>query len=154
MTPEEKLAELGLELPAAGEAVGSYIGASLSGPLVFLSGHGPQRDGEYHYRGKVGRDLDVATAQQAAELVILNLLTSLKAEVGELARVRRIHKLLVLVNSDPEFTEQHKVAEGASRVLLAAFGDEVGKHARAAIGVATLPLGISVEIEGIVEVAG
>jgi enamine deaminase RidA (YjgF/YER057c/UK114 family) len=153
VTPEERLAELGLELPAAGEAVGSYIGASASGGLVFLSGHGPQRDGEYHYLGKVGRDLDVATAQQAAELVILNVLTSLKAEVGELSRVRRIHKLLVLVNSDPEFIEQHKVAEGASRVLLEVFGEEIGRHARAAIGVATLPLGISVEIEGIVEVA-
>jgi enamine deaminase RidA (YjgF/YER057c/UK114 family) len=151
--PEDRLAELGLELPDAAEAVGSYIGASSIGNLVFMSGHGPHRGGEYHFLGKVGRDLDVPTAQKSAELVILNFLRTLKTHVGELSRVRRIHKLLVLVNSDPDFTEQHKVAEGASRVLLEVFGEEVGRHGRSAIGIATLPLGISVEIEGIVEVA-
>jgi enamine deaminase RidA (YjgF/YER057c/UK114 family) len=153
LTPEQRLAEMQLELPDLAAAVGSYIGASSFGNLVFMSGHGPYRDGEFHYRGKVGRDLDVETAQKSAELVMLNFLATLKDHVGELSRVRRFHKLLVLVNSDPEFTEQHKVAEGASRVLLGAFGEEIGRHGRSAIGIATLPLGISVEIEGIVEVA-
>jgi enamine deaminase RidA (YjgF/YER057c/UK114 family)/quercetin dioxygenase-like cupin family protein len=151
-TPEERLAELGLELPGRATPVGSYIGASQSGDLLFVSGHGPYRDGEYRYLGKVGRELDVPTAQEAAELVILNFLRTVKDHVGELARVSRVHKLLVLVNSAPDFTEQHRVAEGASRVLLDVFGEDVGRHGRSAIGVATLPLGISVEIEGVIGV--
>jgi enamine deaminase RidA (YjgF/YER057c/UK114 family) len=119
------------------------------GELVFVSGHGPYRDGEFAYVGKLGRDLDVATGQESAQLVMLNLLASLKAEIGELDRVRRVVKLLVLVNSDPEFAEQHLVANGASDLLVEVFGEEIGRHARSAVGMAALPFGISVEIEGI-----
>jgi enamine deaminase RidA (YjgF/YER057c/UK114 family) len=82
MTPEERLAELGHELPAPNPAVGSYVGAVTVGNIVFVSGHGPYRDGEYVFKGKLGREVDVATGQKAAELTILNLLASLKAEIG------------------------------------------------------------------------
>lgn len=148
-TPEARLRELGLELPEPPAAVANYVGAVTVGDLVFVSGHGPTRDGELIFRGKLGRDVDVPTGQQAAQLTILNLLASLKAEIGELDRVARVVKLLVLVNSDPEFKEQHLVANGASDLLVSIYGRERGLHARSAIGMGALPFGISVEIEGI-----
>jgi enamine deaminase RidA (YjgF/YER057c/UK114 family) len=122
------------------------------GNVVFVSGHGPYKDGEFVYKGKLGRDVDVPTGQAAAQLTILNLLASLKAEIGELDRVRRVVKLLVLVNSDPEFGEQPAVANGASDLLVEVFGPERGPHARSAIGMGALPFGIPVEIEGIFHV--
>jgi enamine deaminase RidA (YjgF/YER057c/UK114 family) len=152
MTPEQRLAELGIELPAPNPAVGSYVGAVTVGNIVFVSGHGPYEDGEYVYKGKLGREVDVPTGQAAARLTILNLLASLKAEIGELDRVRRVVKLLVLVNSDPEFGEQPQVANGASDLLVQIFGPERGPHARSAIGMGALPFAIPVEIEGIFEV--
>jgi len=152
MTPEERLAELGYELPAPNPAVGTYVGAVTVGSIVFVSGHGPYKDGEFAYRGKLGRDVDVPTGQAAALLTILNLLASLKAEIGELDRVRRVVKLLVLVNSDPEFGEQPAVANGASDLLVDVFGPERGPHARSAIGMGALPFGIPVEIEGIFQI--
>jgi len=152
MTPEARLAELGIELPAPNPAVANYVGAVTVGQVVFVSGHGPFKDGEYLYLGKLGRDIDVSTGQQSARLTIVNLLASLKAEIEELDRVRRVVKLLVLVNSDPEFKEQHLVANGASDLLVEVFGPERGLHARSAIGMGALPFGISVEIEGIFEV--
>jgi len=149
MTPEQRITELGHELPAPNPAVGSYVGAVTVGNIVFVSGHGPYRDGGFAYQGKLGREVDVATGQAAAQLTILNLLASLKAEIGELYRVRRVVKLLVLVNSDPEFGEQPAVANGASDLLVEVFGPERGAHARSAIGMGALPFGIPVEIEGI-----
>jgi enamine deaminase RidA (YjgF/YER057c/UK114 family) len=153
MTPEERLAELGHELPPPNPAVGSYVGAVTVGKIVFVSGQGPYRDGQFVYKGKLGRDVDVATGQAAAQLTILNLLASLKAEIGELDRVKRVVKLLVLVNSDPEFGEQPAVANGASDLLVAIFGPERGAHARSAVGMGALPFAIPVEIEGIFEIA-
>jgi enamine deaminase RidA (YjgF/YER057c/UK114 family) len=149
MTVEERLAELGHELPEPNPAVGNYVGAVTVGDIVFVSGHGPYLDGEFVYKGKLGREVDVATGQAAARLTALNLLASLKAEIGDLERVRRVVKLLVLVNSDPEFAEQPAVANGASDLLVAAFGPERGLHARSAIGMGALPFAIPVEIEGI-----
>jgi len=149
MTPEQRITELGHELPAPNPAVGSYVGAVTVGNIVFVSRHGPYRDGGFAYQGKLGREVDVATGQAAAQLTILNLLASLKAEIGELDRVRRVVKLLVLVNSDPEFGEQPAVANGASDLLVGVFGPERGAHARSAIGMGALPFGIPVEIEGI-----
>jgi enamine deaminase RidA (YjgF/YER057c/UK114 family) len=149
MTPEDRLAELGYELPAPNPAVGTYVGAVTVGSIVFVSGHGPYRDGAFVYKGKLGREVDVPTGQEAARLTIVNLLASLKAEIGELDRVRRVVKLLVLVNSDPEFGEQPAVANGASDLLVEVFGPERGPHARSAIGMGALPFGIPVEIEGI-----
>ena len=152
MTPEERIAELGYVLPEPNPAVGSHVGAVTAGKVVFVSGHGPYRDGEFVYKGKLGREVDVPEGQAAAALTILNLLASLKAEIGELSRVRRVVKLLVLVNSDPEFGEQPTVANGASDLLLDVFGTERGPHARSAIGMGALPFGIPVEIEGIFEI--
>ena len=149
MTPEERLAELGHELPAPNPPVANYVGAVTVGNIVFVSGHGPYRDGGYVFKGKLGREVDVETGRKAAELTIINLLASLKAEIGELDRVRRVVKLLVMVNSDPEFGEQPKVANGASDLLVEIFGPERGPHARSAVGMGALPMGISVEIEGI-----
>lgn len=153
MSPEQRLTELGVELPPVNPAVGSYVGAVTVGDVVFVSGHGPYRDGAFVYTGKVGRDVDVATGQAAARLTILNLLATLKAEIGDLDRVRRVVKLLVMVNSDPEFGEQPTVANGASDLLVELFGAERGPHARSAVGMGALPFGISVEIEGVFQIA-
>ena len=152
MTPEARLGELGIELPTPNPAVANYVRAVTVGEIVFVSGHGPFKDGEYTFLGKLGREIDVPTGQQAARLTIVNLLASLKAEIGELDRVKRVVKLLVLVNSDPEFKEQHLVANGASDLLVEIFGSERGRHARSAIGMGALPFGICVEIEAIFEV--
>ena len=153
MTPEERLRELGLELPPPAVPVANYIGCVAVGKTLFVAGHGPLRDGKAVYTGKLGRDVDVAQGQEAARLVALNMLATIKAEIGELSRVKRVVKLLVMVNSDPEFGEQPLVANGASDLFVAVFGEERGKHARSAVGMATLPFGISVEIEGIFELA-
>ena len=118
---------LGHELPAPNPAVGEYVGAVTVGNIVFVSGHGPYEHGRFVCKGKLGRDVDVPTGQAAAALTIVNLLASLKAEIGELDRVRRVVKLLVLVNSDPEFGEQPAVANGASDLLVAVLGSS---HAR------------------------
>jgi enamine deaminase RidA (YjgF/YER057c/UK114 family) len=132
--------------------VGNYVGLVRVGELIFTSGHGPFRDGAYQFRGKLGQDFDVAAGQQAAELVVLNILATLKQELHELSRITRIVKLLVLVNYAPEFTEQHLVANGASDLLIALFGAAIGPHARSAVGMASLPFGIAVEMEMIVAV--
>lgn len=148
---EDRLRELGLELPEPPQPVANYVGAVTVGKLVFLSGHGPHWNGELRYRGKLGRDMDVATGQKAAELVMLNLLATLKREIGSLDRVKRIVKLLGMVNSAPDFGEQPKVIDGASNLLTALFGER-GRHARSAVGMGALPFGIPVEIEMIVEI--
>lgn len=152
-TPEARLEAMGLSLPRPPEAVANYVGLRRVDSLVFVSGHGPVENGELVYRGKLGHDMDVATGQKSAQLVILNLLATLKAELGELDRVEQVVKLLVMVNSAPDFAEQPLVANGASDVLLEIFGRERGEHARSAVGMGALPFGISVEIEGIFEVA-
>jgi enamine deaminase RidA (YjgF/YER057c/UK114 family) len=148
-TPEARLDALGIKLPPPNPAFANYVGAVTLGNAVFVSGHGPYRDGNFLYIGKLGRDFGIEEGQKAARLTIINLLASLKAEIGELNRVTRVVKLLVLVNSDPAFGDQHLVANGASDLLVEIFGAERGMHARAAIGMAALPLGIAVEIEGI-----
>src|SRR4051812_29675970 len=118
-TVEARLAELGHTLPAPPPPVANYVGAVTAGSLVFVSGHGPVRNGELVYHGKLGRDMDVDTARKAAELVILNALASLKAEIGDLDRVKRIVKLLGMVNCTPDFAEQPAVIDGASNILTA-----------------------------------
>ena len=148
-TPEERLEELGLELPQPPTAVANYVGIVVVDQLAFLAGHGPVKDGGFPYTGKLGSDVDIEAGQRAAELVMLNILATLKAEIGELDRVARVVKLLVMVNSDPAFTEQPAVANGASDLLVAIFGEDRGRHARSAVGMVALPLDISVEIEGV-----
>jgi enamine deaminase RidA (YjgF/YER057c/UK114 family) len=148
---EEKIAELGLQLPTPPPPVANYVRAVTVGNLVFLSGHGPSRDGKLVYVGKVGADLDVKTGYDAAQLVMLNCLSSLKEEIGELDRVKRVVKLLGMVNAAPDFGEQPEVINGASDLLTQLFGDR-GRHARSAVGMSSLPRGIAVEIEMIVEI--
>jgi enamine deaminase RidA (YjgF/YER057c/UK114 family) len=151
-TIETRLSELGLALPVPPQAVANYVGAVTVGNLVFVSGNGPVQDGKFLYTGKVDSVVSVEDAQKAAQLVMLNALASLKAEIGSLDRVRRVVKLLGMVNSDPQFTRQPEVINGASNLLTNLFGDR-GRHARSAVGMAALPNGISVEIEMIVEIS-
>ena len=150
---EARLRDLGLQLPSPPKAVANYVGAVRSGNLVFVSGHGPFRDGELAYIGKLGREMDAKAGYEAARLVMLNCLASLKAEIGDLDKVTRIVKLLGMVNSVPDFGEQPYVINGASDLLTKIFGDKIGKHARSAVGLGALPFGISVEIEMIVEIS-
>jgi enamine deaminase RidA (YjgF/YER057c/UK114 family) len=150
---EERLKKLGHEVPDPGTPAFNYVGAVQTGNLVFVAGHGPRKDGEYIYLGKLGQDMDVDTGRKSAELVILNCLGSLKQAIGDLDRVTRVVKLLGMVNSAPDFGQQPQVINAASDLLVAAFGEKAGKHARSAVGFAALPGGISVEIEMIVEVA-
>lgn len=149
MNPELRLAELGLEIPPVPPAVANYVGAVAVGNILFVSGHGPVKDGKPTFIGKLGRELGIEEGQQAAQLVALNMLATIKDTVGSLDRIARVVKLLCLVNSMPDFGDQPKVANGASDLLVAIFGEDRGKHARSAVGMAALPFGIAVEIEGI-----
>lgn len=148
---EAKLLEMGHSIPAIPPAIANYVGAVRTGNLVFVSGHGPLRDGKWEFIGKLGRDLEVEAGQQAAQLVILNCLASLKAEIGSLDRVVRIVRLFGMVNSAPDFTQQPTVIDGASNLLVELFGER-GRHSRSAVGMGSLPMGISVEIEMVAEI--
>lgn len=148
---EQRLSQLGLQLAAPPPPVARYVGAVRTGNLVVVSGHGPYRAGQYHYIGKVDSEVTVDQAREAARLTIMNSLASLKAEIGSLDRVTRIVKLLGMVNSDPNFRRQPEVIDGASEILEEVFGER-GKHARSAVGMGALPMGIAVEIEIMVEI--
>lgn len=150
MTPAEKLASLGITLPPVSTPAAAYVPYVQSGKLVFLSGHIARRDGQ-PWAGKLGQDLGTDEGKQAARAVAIDLMATLQAAVGDLSRVRRIVKVMSLVNSTLDFTEQHLVTNGCSELLGEVFGD-AGKHARSAFGVAQIPLGACVEIELIAEV--
>src|SRR6266850_594309 len=135
------------EAPNAAKA--KYVSA---GKLVFISGHIAKKDGK-PWTGKLGADLTTAEGKQAAHTIAIDLLATLQAAAGDLNKIQRIVKLLVLVNSAPTFTEQHLVANGASELLIEIFGRERGAHARSAFGVAQIPLGSCVEVELIAELA-
>lgn len=146
-----KLAELGLELPKAAAPVAAYVPVVEHGGLLYVSGQLPFRDGQV-VTGRLGDDMDVAGGQDAAQRVALMLIAQIvEALGGDLSRVERIIKLGVFVNSAPSFTDQAKVANGASDLFETLFGD-AGRHARAAVGVAVLPLGAAVEADAIVAV--
>lgn len=150
-TPEAKLAALGLTLPATNTPIANYVPAVRSGNLVFLSGHLPYDAEGKVIAGKVGRDADEKMANAAARTTTLALLASLKKEIGDLSKVKRIVKVSGFVNGTDDFKAQPAVINGCSDLLVAVFGDR-GKHARAALGMASLPRGAVVEIEMIVEV--
>jgi enamine deaminase RidA (YjgF/YER057c/UK114 family) len=150
MQIEAKLKELGIELPPAVTPVANYVPAVRTGNLVFLSGHGPFDENGTLITGKVGSDLTVEQGYQAARRVAIGLLGSLKATIGDLGKVKQVVKLLGMVNCGPEFTDQPKVINGVSDLLVEVFGQR-GKHARSAVGMNALPLNIAVEIEMIVE---
>ena len=152
MTPEEKLAALGLPLPPAPKPVGSYIPCVRTGRLVYVSGQLPTRGGELIATGHVGRDVSLETAQACARQAALNALAAVAAEVGGLRNVARVVRLTGHVASAPGFTDQARVMNAASDLMAEVFGD-AGRHSRAALGAAELPLGAPVELEMIVEVA-
>ncbi|WP_338849488.1 RidA family protein [Massilia sp. W12] len=151
MSCYEKLQALGISLPAVATPAAAYVMYAQTGNTVFLSGHIAKKDGQV-WVGQLGRDMQTEEGKQAARAVAIDLLATLQAACGgDLTRVARIVKLTSLVNSTSEFTEHHLVTNGASELLAEVFG-EAGKHARAAFGVAQLPLGSCVEIEMIVEI--
>ncbi|AEG69681.1 MULTISPECIES: RidA family protein [Ralstonia solanacearum species complex] len=149
---QAKLKQLGIELPAAGAPAAAYVMAAQTGNLVFLSGHIAKKDGK-PWVGKLGADMTTEQGKAAARAIAIDLLATLSGHLGgDLGRVKRIVKVMSLVNSSLEYTEQHLVTNGASELFVEVFGD-AGKHARSAFGVAQIPLGACVEIELIAEVA-
>jgi len=149
---QARLAELGITLPPLAVPAAAYLPFVRTGNLVFLSGHIAKKDGK-PWVGQLGKDVDTATGQAAARAVAIDLLGTLQAATGDLGQVVRIVKVMSLVNSTPDFTEQHLVTNGCSELLAAVLGD-AGKHARSAFGVAQIPMGACVEIELIAEVQG
>jgi enamine deaminase RidA (YjgF/YER057c/UK114 family) len=150
MSVYDRLKSLAIELPTVGVPVAAYVPFVRTGSLVFLSGHIAKRDGK-PWVGQLGRDLDTATGKQAARAVAIDLMGTLHAAVGDLNKVKRIVKVVSLVNSSADYTEHHLVTNGCSELLGEVFG-AAGVHARAAFGVAQIPLGACVEIELIAEV--
>ena len=151
MSIEQRLQSLGITLPPLAIPAAAYTPFVRTGNLVFISGHIAKRDGK-PWVGQLGLDMDTAQGQAAARAVAIDLIGTLQAAVGDLAQVRRIVKVMSLVNSTPSYTEQHLVTNGCSELLGQVFGAEVGTHARSAFGVAQLPMGACVEIELIAEV--
>jgi enamine deaminase RidA (YjgF/YER057c/UK114 family) len=149
--PYARLEELGLVLPPPPEPLANYVTHVEAGTMLYLSGQGPRDIRGKMARGKVGRDLDIRQAYEHARLTGLNLLAVVHAALGDLRRVRRVVKLLGMVNAVPEFEDHPQVINGCSDLLIAVFGD-IGRHARSAIGLGSLPGGIPVEIEAILEV--
>lgn len=150
---EERLAELGIELDEEPTPpVANYVPGVRTGNLIFLSGHGPDKPDGSQVIGKVGEDLSLEEAQQAARLTGISLLTSLKAEIGDLNKVKRVVKVFGMVNATRDFTEHPQVINGFSDLMVDVFGPK-GKHARAAVGMGSLPGNIPVEIDMIVEVS-
>lgn len=151
--PSARLQALGISLPPVAIPAAAYVPFVQTGNLVFLSGHIAKRDGAA-WTGTLGSTLSTADGAQAARAVAIDLLGTLQAAIGDLARVRRIVKVMSLVHCTAEFTEQHLVTNGCSQLLVEVFGPQVGAHARSAFGVPQLPLGACVEIEMVVEVEG
>jgi len=151
MTIASRLQELGIALPPVATPAAAYVPWVRTGNLVFISGHIAKRDGKA-WVGQLGLTMNTAEGQQAARAIAIDLMGTLQAAVGDLQKVRRIVKLLCLVNSTATFTEHHLVANGCSQLLGEVFGADIGAHARSAFGVAQIPMGACVEIELIAEV--
>ena len=153
MTPEQKLKQLGIELGTVSAPVANYVNAVRTGNLLYLAGKGPRPDASgVRPKGKVGREYTVEQAYQHARSVGLDLLAVMRQELGSLDKVKRVVKVLGMVNAVPDFTDHPKVINGCSDLFVEVLG-EAGKHARSAVGMGSLPMGIPVEIEVIVEVA-
>jgi enamine deaminase RidA (YjgF/YER057c/UK114 family) len=150
-SPEEKLKSIGIELPAPSKPIANYVSAVRTGNLIFLAGKGPAKaDGSY-ITGKPGKDLTIEQGYEAARLTAINQLAALKDAIGDLSKVKRVVKVLGMVNSDPDFKDHPKVINGFSDLIVAVFGEK-GKHARSAVGMCSLPMNMAVEVEMIVEV--
>ena len=154
MTPEKKLKELGIDLGTVSAPIANYVNAVRTGNLLYLAGKGPRPDSSGNRpKGKVGREYTVEQGYQHARSVGLDLLAVMRQELGSLDKVKRVVKVLGMVNAVPEFEDQPKVINGCSDLFVEVLGER-GKHARSAVGMGSLPMGIPVEIEVIVEVAG
>lgn len=150
MSAEERITELGLNLPEAYAPAGNYVPCTVSGNLLFTAGQVPFKDGDFAHLGVVGRDVSIENAQEAARLCCLAALAAAKRYLGTLSEISRVVKVTGYVRSAPGFTDQPMVINGASDLLVEIFGDR-GRHARSAVGVSELPLGCCVEIEFIFE---
>ncbi len=151
MSAEQRVKELGLELPAPPSPAGNYIGGVRTGNLLFMSGCGPRQPDGSNITGKLGAGMSVAEGYQAARLVGLNMLAGIRAQLGSLDKVKRVVKTLGMVNATPDFSETPKVINGFSDLFVEVFG-EPGRGARSAVGMVTLPSQIAVEVEMILEV--
>ena len=151
LTPEENLKRLGIELGTVSQPVANYVNAVRTGNLLFLAGKGPRPENGKRPSGKVGREYTAEQAYQHARTVGLDLLAVMRAELGSLDKVKRVVKVLGMVNAVPEFGDHPKVINGCSDLFVEVLGER-GKHARSAVGMGSLPMGIPVEIECIVEV--
>ncbi len=149
--PEARLQELQITLPEPPQPVANYVNGVRAGNLIFLAGKGPRRADGTEITGKLGRDVTIEEGYEGARLTAINQLAVLKDMLGDLRKVKRIVKVLGMVNSDPDFVDQPKVINGFSDLMVEVFGER-GKHARAAVGMASLPRGQAVEIELVVEV--
>jgi enamine deaminase RidA (YjgF/YER057c/UK114 family) len=148
-----RLKEMGISLPQAAAPAANYVSYVISGNVLYISGQLPIEDGKIAVTGHLGRNVDVATGQRAAELCVINILAQASAALGgDLSRIKRVIKLNGFVASVPEFVEQHLVINGASNLIANVLGD-AGKHARAAVGMAALPMNAAVEIDAIMEIA-
>ncbi|MCE7993307.1 MAG: RidA family protein [Roseivirga sp.] len=149
--PEARLAELGITLPSPPQPVANYVNGVRTGNLIFLAGKGPKRADGSELTGKLGVDITIEQGYEGARLTAINQMAVLKAMLGDLKKVKRIVKVLGMVNCDPSFVEQPAVINGFSDLMVEVFGDR-GRHARAAVGMASLPRAQAVEIELVVEV--
>jgi enamine deaminase RidA (YjgF/YER057c/UK114 family) len=153
MGAEATLKARNITLPAQSTPIANYVSAVRVGDLLFLAGHGPIRtDGKPSVRGKLGREISIEQGYQSAREVGLNLLASARTALGSLDKVKRVVKVLGMVRSAEDFGDQPKVINGFSDLMVEVFGEAIGKHARSAVGMAELPMGIPVEIEMILEV--
>ncbi len=150
-TPEHKLKEMKIELPPVGQPIANYVHVIRTGNLLFLAGKGPSDSKGVFITGKVGKDLTLEEGQQAARLTAINQLAVLKAELGSLTKIKRIVKVLGMVNCEADFKDHPTVINGFSDLMVEVFGEK-GKHARSAVGMCSLPRNMAVEIELIVEV--
>jgi enamine deaminase RidA (YjgF/YER057c/UK114 family) len=149
---DARLKELGITLPDAGTPAGNYVPTVRTGNLLFVAGQISQENGKPQFLGKLGKEFKIEDGQKAARLCALNIIAHVRAALGgDLDRVKRVVKVTGFVNSTPEFTDQPQVINGASDLLVQVFGD-AGKHARAAVGVSSLPRGVAAEVEAVVEV--
>jgi enamine deaminase RidA (YjgF/YER057c/UK114 family) len=150
-SPEENLKALGITLPKQSAPIANYVTYVRTGNLIFFSGSGPSVEDQGYIKGKLGKDMTIEQGKEAARITGINLIANLKNAVGDLNKVKRIVKVLGMVNSTEDFTDQPKVMNGFSDLMVAVFGEK-GKHARSAVGMAALPMNMAVEIEMIVEV--
>ena len=151
-TIEKRLQSMGINLPEAAAPAANYVPFVRTGNLLYPSGQLPMKDGKLHITGVLGRDIDTATGKEAAKLCAINVLAQAKAALGDLEKIARLVKITIYVASAPDFTEQHLVGNGASDFFAEVLGER-GKHARVAVGMASLPLNAAVEVEAIIEVA-